>query len=116
VKIVVAPTHREPDGLAMSSRNSLLSKTERAQSFFLYRSLEKCRELADSGVRDAARLKKSIQEVLKAATLGLADYVEIVDAQTLRPVVELKKGGKALAAVAVYFGKTRLIDNILMTV
>ena len=114
VAVKIVSTVREADGLAMSSRNSLLSKAERAQSLFLYRSLEKCRELAHAGVRDAARIKRSMKEVLKAASLGLVDYAEIVDAQTLKPVVELKKGDKAVAAVAVYFGKTRLIDNILI--
>ncbi len=110
------PIVREPDSLAMSSRNSFLSNSERAQSVFLYRALKKCREWVRSGVRDPKTLKAAMRGVVQTASLGRTDYIEIVNAHTLRPVVELKKGMKILAALAVYFGKTRLIDNILMRV
>lgn len=107
-------TKRETDGLAMSSRNSLLSKPERAEASLIYNALQQCAQAVHSGERRAAKLKKDMKRVLTLASLGFLDYAEIVDAKTLADVVNLKKGDKVLAAVAVYFGETRLIDNILI--
>ena len=110
------PIVREPDGLAMSSRNVFLSAKERRQAVFLHRSLEECRKDVRRGVRNASFLKKKIREMLKNVKNTRIDYVEIVDAQTLEPVIELKKRSLVLAALAVYFSNARLIDNVLIKV
>jgi len=115
VRVRMSPIIREPDGLAMSSRNVLLSLSERHEATFLYRALQKGAELTKAGVEDAAKIKKAVREVLKNAPHLTLDYVEIVDAETLAPVVESKNHRKILIALAVFFGKTRLIDNCLIT-
>ncbi len=116
VRICMAPIVREPDGLAMSSRNIFLSWEERCQAAFLYRALRECKRLVKNGVRDIFRLKKTMRGVLRKASKARVDTLEIVDADTLESMVRLKQGGRALAALAVFFGKTRLIDNILIEV
>ena len=114
-KVKMAPIVREKDGVAMSSRNVLLSAPERREAPVLYRAVQEGARLLRSGVRDATRIKKAMKEVLKYAPHAKADYVEIVNAQTLEPMVKLNPGQKALVALAVFFGKTRLIDNELVT-
>ncbi len=116
VRVRMAPIVREPNGLAMSSRNVLLSAPERQEAPFLYRALQRGSDLVKSGVADASKIKKRVKEVLKNARHLKIDYVEIVDAQTLEPVVELKNRQKILIALAVFFGNVRLIDNFLITV
>jgi len=115
VRVRMSPIVREPDGLAMSSRNVLLSPSERREAPFLYRALQRGAELAKSGAEDTAKIKKAVREVLKNAPHLKIDYVEIVDAETLAPVVKLKNRRKILIALAVFFGKIRLIDNYLIT-
>lgn len=112
VEIVVCPTVREPDGLAMSSRNSYLSAEERERALCLYKSLCQARELYDAGRRDAGSIRKAMAELI-AASGGDVDYIEIVDYNTLEPVEEIKK--KTLIALAVRIGTTRLIDNIIFS-
>ncbi len=114
VRVRMSPIVREPDGLAMSSRNVFLSASERREAPFLYRALQKAAQLAKTG-KDAVKIKKAVREGLKKAPHLKIDYVEIVDAETLAPVVELKSHRKILIALAVFFGKTRLIDNFLIT-
>lgn len=116
VMIRMAPIVREPDGLAMSSRNVLLSKKEREEAPCLHRALCEGARLVKRGVRDAGGLQKPMREILKRAASARVDYLEIVDVRTLRPVVKLKKGQKALLTGAVFFKKTRLIDNELVRV
>lgn len=116
VKVRMAPIVREKDGLAMSSRNVLLSAVEREEATFLCRALQKAEVFVRAGSRDAAKIKKAMRDELKFIRHGREDYLEIVDASTLESVVKLKSGAKILAALAVFFGKTRLIDNTLMTV
>jgi pantoate--beta-alanine ligase len=110
LEIVPCPTVREPDGLAMSSRNVRLSPAERAQAPVLYRALTAARVAIENGERDAERLKAGLCESLADADLAKIDYVEIVDSQTLRPVVFVNR--PSLIAVAVFFGDVRLIDNV----
>ncbi|MCE5254250.1 MAG: pantoate--beta-alanine ligase [Actinomycetia bacterium] len=110
VQIVPCPTVREPDGLAMSSRNARLTPEERAQAPTLYRSLRAAQERIRAGERDAAALEEIIRSVLTEAPLAEIDYVEIVRADDLSPVAILT--GDCLMAVAVKFGGTRLIDNL----
>ena len=108
--IVPCPTVRESDGLALSSRNVRLSPEARAQAPVLYRALSAALTLVENGERDARRLNDEICAVLAEADLAKIDYVEIVDADDLVPVDVL--AGPCLIALAVWFGKTRLIDNI----
>jgi pantoate--beta-alanine ligase len=116
VEVVGLPTVREPDGLAMSSRNAYLSPEERKAALVLYRSLEAAQELWRSGVRDASLIRRRMNEVLAApATGGLArvDYVSVADAETLEELETVDR--PALVSLAVRIGKTRLIDNIVFT-
>lgn len=110
VQIVRGPTVREPDGLAMSSRNAYLSPDERHQAVVLYRALLKAELLVkESRIRDAATIKNAIRSAIEHAPDARIDYVELVDEATLEPVDAIER--PCMAAVAVYFGKTRLIDN-----
>ncbi len=109
LKIVVAPTVRERDGLAMSSRNKYLDAEQRAQAVILYHALQAAKAAVKSKAVPAARLKADIAEFITAAPLGRLDYVEFFDPETLAPVKTVKRGTQM--ALAVFFGKTRLIDN-----
>jgi pantoate--beta-alanine ligase len=112
VEIVVCPIVREADGLAMSSRNAYLDPEQRKRALVLHRSLLKVQALAEAGERDAAKLLAVGREELAREGSARQDYFEIVDPDTLNPVVNTSGG--ALVAVAAYFGSTRLIDNILL--
>ncbi|MBI3253078.1 MAG: pantoate--beta-alanine ligase [Candidatus Omnitrophica bacterium] len=116
VSVKMAPIVREKDGLAMSSRNIFLSPAERRQAPHLHRALEKGRALIESGVKNACDARKAALRILSRASGARLDYLEIVDAVTLRPVVKLTEGARILIAAAVFFGKTRLIDNVLAEV
>jgi pantoate--beta-alanine ligase len=109
LEIVVAPTHREPDGLAMSSRNKFLNAEERAQAVILFHALQAARAAVAKKTVSAGRLKKDLQVFFTAAPLARPDYVEFFDPDTLQPVTRVKPGTHM--ALAVFFGKTRLIDN-----
>jgi pantoate--beta-alanine ligase len=109
VQIIVAPTRRELDGLAMSSRNKYLDAEQRAQAVILFHALQAARAAVAKKPVPAARLKKDLAEFITTAPLGKLDYVEIFDPETLQPVAQAKRGTHM--ALAVFFGKTRLIDN-----
>ncbi len=115
-RVRMAPTVRESNGVAMSSRNVFLSPVERREAPFIHRSLEEAERLVQSGFHDPARIKERLQEILRLAPHAKLDYLEIVDSETLRSVIKLKPGSKILVAIAVFFGKTRLIDNTLIRV
>ena len=112
VEIVVCPTVRERDGLAMSSRNVYLSPEQRKQALVIYRSLMRVQLLADRGEKDAARLVAAAKQVIAEEPAVRLDYFEIASSDTLEPVMDISNG--ALVAVAAYVGQTRLIDNILL--
>src|SRR5262245_41739744 len=112
VDIVVCPIIREPDGLAMSSRNVYLNPEQRKQATVLYRSLMRVQALAAQGESDSGRLSAAGKEVIAEIPAVRLDYFEIVGPDTLDPVSDTSGG--ALIAVAAYVGETRLIDNILM--
>ncbi|PIU40199.1 MAG: pantoate--beta-alanine ligase [Candidatus Omnitrophica bacterium CG07_land_8_20_14_0_80_50_8] len=116
VKITLMPIVREADGLAMSSRNVRLSLAQRQEAPLLYQSLKDAQRRVKQGPRAWADIKQAIHSRLKGLRHGRIDYVEIVDAQTLESVIEFKAGSRVLAAAAVFFGKTRLIDNVLIKV
>src|SRR5579864_2656340 len=112
VEIVVCPIVREPDGLAMSSRNAYLSPQERKSALVLHRSLTQLRDRFDQGERNAANLIEAGRQVLAQEPAVRVDYLEIVDPATLDPVQELRS--TTLVAIAAFVGNTRLIDNILL--
>lgn len=114
VKIVTGPTVRERDGLAVSSRNEYLSPEERKRAPVLYRSLELAKKMVKKGEKDPEKIKKAMLEMIKKEKPSKIDYVEIVNPETLHPVPKIEK--KVLVAVAVRFGKARLIDNILLKI
>jgi pantoate--beta-alanine ligase len=109
IKIVVAPTVRERDGLAMSSRNKYLSRVERERAPVLYAALRTARHLTRRGVRSPRAVIGWMQGMIERAG-GRIDYISIVDEKTLKAVRAARKGD--VVALAVFFGKTRLIDNI----
>ena len=120
VEIVGHPIVREPDGLAMSSRNRRLSAADRAQAAVLSRALMGAGHAVGQGARDAAALTAAMRAEIGRAPRAEIDYVEIVDADALQPAATLvgdgPSGGRYLAAVAVRFGATRLIDNLTLHV
>jgi pantoate--beta-alanine ligase len=109
IRVVVCPTVREPDGLAMSSRNRYLSAAERRQALALSHSLARAAELVRSGERSAATIHKEMSAILETAGITRVDYVALVDPVTLGDVAQVQDGTMAL--VAAYVGGTRLIDN-----
>ncbi len=111
-EVVVVPTVREPDGLALSSRNTYLSAEERAAAPVLYRALESARLAWEQGERDAEALRRHVHATLAREPRAEVDYVSVADPRTL---VELDRvDGEALVLLAVRIGRTRLIDNLLL--
>jgi pantoate--beta-alanine ligase len=112
VDVVVCPTVREKDGLALSSRNAYLSPDERRRAPVIFRALEAGRLAFENGQRDANSLRRVVSQVLATEPLVDADYVSVADAVTL---LELERvAGAALLSLAVRFGGTRLIDNVVL--
>jgi len=112
LEIIVAPTVRESDGLAMSSRNTYLKPEERPEANVLYRSLLHARELYAKGERDAARIKAAMTKMIEKVPAAKIDYISISDIDTLEDVDKIT--GKVLVSMAVRMGKPRLIDNIIL--
>jgi len=113
VEIVVSPTMREEDGLALSSRNVYLSTEERRASLVLRRALERCRAMYNGGDRDATRLLSAMRAILEQEPLAKVDYVAITDIEKLDSLEVIPADQPVLVSMAVYIGKTRLIDNIV---
>jgi pantoate--beta-alanine ligase len=109
-KIVVCPIVREPEGLAMSSRNAYLNAEERKAATVLHRALDAAKNELGAGVRDALQLQTALRRKLDCERLATVDYAEIVDAETFEPVVRVSKS--SYIVLAVFIGKTRLIDNL----
>lgn len=109
VKIVVAPIHREPDGLAMSSRNKYLSPAQREQATILWRAIQQAKKSVASESISAAKIKTAAAKLISTQPEARLDYVEIFDPDTLEPLQKAHRGSRI--ALAVFFGKTRLIDN-----
>ena len=112
LEIVVCPTSRESDGLAMSSRNVYLDADQRKAATVLFRSLSAAKELYEAGERSAEKVRGKMKEVLSGEPLAEPQYVSCADYDTLEELDEIK--GKALLSMAVFFGKTRLIDNFVI--
>lgn len=116
VEIVVAPIVREPDGLAMSSRNVYLSPSERTESLVLYQSLQHARDLVLHGERRSSAVMEGMTKIICTAPSAAIDYISVADPETLREISILKEGSNSLVSLAVRVGTTRLIDNILLTI
>ncbi len=116
VRIIAAPTVRESDGLAMSSRNIYLSPEQRAQSTVLYQALQRAKTLIEAGQRDAKKILLEMQQLIATASEAKIDYIEIVSVSDLQPVKHLDGERQVLIALAVYFGRARLIDNIVLKI
>lgn len=113
VEIFVCPIVREPDGLAMSSRNAYLNPEERQRALVLQRSLQGVEKEFRAGERNAAKLAASAKQIIADEPQVRLDYLEIVDPDTLDPLDEISRS--ALVAVAAYVGSTRLIDNTVLS-
>jgi pantoate--beta-alanine ligase len=114
IKMIIAPTVREWDGLALSSRNKYLSKEERKQATVLHQSLREAKSLIREGERSASRIVSRMRSLIRKQLSAELDYIAITDARTLEPLNRLK--GEVLISLAVRFGKARLIDNIRIRV
>jgi len=112
LEIVVGPIVREPDGLAMSSRNAYLKAEQRQQALVLSRALRQIQQIFDKGERSANRLIETGLAVLREVPAVRVDYVSVVDPDSLEPVADANSS--ALVAVAAYVGTTRLIDNVVL--
>jgi len=114
VKIKVMPTVREKDGLAMSSRNTYLNARERKDALILNKSLRLAGLLVKSGLRDANRVIQRMKQLIMKKKTAKIDYIAIVDTKNLKPVKRIEN--RCLIALAVWIGKTRLIDNMVINV
>ena len=114
IEIVGCPIVRESDGLAKSSRNTYLNDTERKAALVLSRAVFAGKEMMEKGERDAEKILSAMREIMEAEPLARIDYVEMVDADSMIPLVMAQ--GRVLTAMAVYIGKTRLIDNFIAEV
>jgi pantoate--beta-alanine ligase len=112
VRVRRGPTVREPDGLALSSRNVYLAPPERVQAVALSRGLAAARAALAAGERSGARVAQAVRAVWRRHPLVREDYVAVVDARTLEPVKEVRAGRRLLVAVAARVGRTRLVDNL----
>ncbi len=113
IEIIGCPTVREPDGLAMSSRNQYLKPEERESALSLYRSLLMAKQQIEAGEQDVQKIVAEMRNFIKSHPhVKKIDYIEIVEAETLIPVERLKSGQKVVVALAVHVGNARLIDNM----
>jgi pantoate--beta-alanine ligase len=109
LKIIVAPTVREPDGLAMSSRNKYLSQSQRPQAVILWHAIQQAKAQVRAAPILATRLKEKLQRLIATQPEARLDYIEFFDPDSLEPLREVRRGSHM--ALAVFIGKTRLIDN-----
>jgi pantoate--beta-alanine ligase len=112
IDIIAVPTVREEDGLACSSRNQYLTAEERRQAMMLRKALLEGADMARAGETSATRIVSAVREAIRQAPLARIDYVDLVDADNFQPLERVRPN--SLLAVAVFFGRTRLIDNILL--
>ena len=114
IDVVGCPNIRESDGLAKSSRNTYLSETERQAALVLSKAVFLGQDLMKNGERNADTIINKMSDLINKEPLAKIDYVQLVDADSIEPIAEAK--GRVLVAMAVYIGKTRLIDNFIMEV
>jgi len=116
VDLIVGPIVREPDGLAMSSRNTYLTKDQRKEAPVLHRSLTMAAELIRKGERSCEKVIRSMSHLISSASSGVIDYISIADGATLEEMEFCADGRPTLISLAVRFGSTRLIDNTTITI
>lgn len=114
VELVGVPTFREKDGLAASSRNVYLSESHRQQAPVIYQALQYVRSLIVQGERDADVIRHQLDDFIASDSEGTVQYAEVVDVDYIQPIGQIAPGQEILVAVAVYFGNTRLIDNVFV--
>jgi pantoate--beta-alanine ligase len=114
VEVVVCPTVREEDGLALSSRNAQLSTEERKAALVLRRALERCRTLYNGGERDSARVLQAMRAIVEAEPLAQLEYADITDIDRLDHLDTIPAIRPSLISIAVHVGRTRLVDNIML--
>jgi len=114
IKIIVAPTTREKDGLAMSSRNIYLTPEQREQAVVLYHALQHAKKMIKDGEKNIHKIIALMEELIESIPDAKIDYIQIVDADTLQPIQQIS--GKILIALAVKFGHCRLIDNMIVKI
>jgi len=112
VRVVVCPTVREPDSLAMSSRNVYLTPEQRKQATALHRSLTLAKDLYTKGERNATKIQQQMTELIQKEPLAVIDYISIASPETLEELETIQ--GKALVSMVVKFGNTRLLDNVTL--
>ena len=112
LKVITCPTLREPDGLAMSSRNTYLTPEQRRASPVLYQALNLAKELASQGEWDAVAIRKEMTKLIQKENIADIEYISIADNETLKEIHRIKY--PALVSMAVKFGRTRLIDNMVL--
>ncbi|MBW7990875.1 MAG: pantoate--beta-alanine ligase [Planctomycetes bacterium] len=112
LEVVICPTVRESNGLAVSSRNKYLSEQQKKDAANIYKSLQKCQQMIDSGVKNTSEIIDEMRKILQQVPSIEIEYISIVDADTLQNIEHFT--GKVLTAVAVRIGPARLIDNILL--
>jgi len=112
LEVVACPTVREPDGLAMSSRNTYLNPEERRAAVVLHQALNLAQQLWSQGEKDAGRIRQQMTDLIKKQPLAHIDYVSVADAETLEELDEVKP--PAVVSLAVKIGKPRLIDNVVL--
>jgi pantoate--beta-alanine ligase len=116
VQLSICPTVREPDGLALSSRNRYLNRQERQAAVMLNRALERAQQAVDAGERCGDRIRQILHETLKSESMAELDYAEVANAETLERLGNIGSSQQAVALVAARFGTTRLIDNALLII
>lgn len=112
LELIVVPTVREPDGLAMSSRNAYLTPEERQSATILWRALSEAKKLWEGGERDAERIRRRMKELIQSEPRAKLEYVSVADAESLEELSEIDR--PALVSLAVRLGRARLIDNITL--
>jgi pantoate--beta-alanine ligase len=115
VEVLTKPTVREPDGLALSSRNRYLNPLERQAATVLYRALKRASQAVAGGERRGDRVRQILRETIESEELARIDYAEVANADTLAPLDDLDPGRRAVALVAARVGTTRLLDNAVIT-
>lgn len=114
VRVIGVDTVRTPDGLALSSRNAYLDPVERAQAVVLSRAVARAREMVEEGEQCPGRVVAAMLREISVAPLATVQYAEVVSTETLQPVTHIDHGCEILAAVAVFIGAARLIDNVIV--
>jgi pantoate--beta-alanine ligase len=112
--LVIVPTVREPDGLALSSRNAYLTSAQRALAPVVYRSLRFAEERLTAGTREATSIRDGMRAMIEGAGAGPIDYISLAHGETLEELDTIAAGTPVLVSLAVRFGQTRLIDNITL--